>query len=119
MKGKRSTGVMDQGELTGIYCARPQNFAWLLGAGTSRTDGPPKASDIIWDLKGWYYCREEFQEMSRRDIQNEVDRVRIQSFMDSRRFPARWDGSEYTTYFEKIFRDDKERQRRYLRAIVA
>jgi hypothetical protein len=110
---------MDQGELTGIYCARPQNFAWFLGAGASRTAGLPTASDIIWDLKRRYYCREENQEISRQDIQNEAVRARIQSFMDSRGFPARWDDAEYTTYFEKIFGDDKERQRRYLRAILA
>ena len=110
---------MAQGEFTGIYCARPQNFAWFLGAGSSRTAGLPTAADIIWDLKRRYYCQEENQEISRQDVQTEPVRARIQAFMDSRGFPARWDDDEYTTYFEKIFADDHERQRRYLSAILS
>jgi hypothetical protein len=37
------------GQLTGIICQRPQNFAWFLGASASRTVGLPTATDIIWD----------------------------------------------------------------------
>ena len=110
---------MDQGELTGIYCARPQNFAWFIGAGASRSAGLPTATDILWDLKRRYYCREENQQISRQDIQNRAVRTRIQSFMDARGFPAQWDDGEYVTYFEKIFGDDSERQRRYLKAILS
>jgi hypothetical protein len=108
---------MDQSEFTSIFCMRPQNFAWFLGAGTSRTAGLPTANDVIWDLKRRYYCREENQEISRQDIQNKAVKARIQSFMESRGFPAQWAENEYTTYFEKIFKDDKERQRRYLKSI--
>jgi hypothetical protein len=110
---------MDQGELTGIYCTRPQNFAWFLGAGSSRTAGLPTAADIIWDLKCRYYCREENQEISRQDVQTEAVRARIQAFLDSRGFPARWDDNEYTTYFEKIFTDDYELHRQYLKGILS
>jgi hypothetical protein len=56
--------VMDQKQLTTIFCARPQNFAWFLGAGTSRSAGLPTATDIIWDLKRRFYCREENQDIS-------------------------------------------------------
>jgi hypothetical protein len=110
---------MDQGELTGRFCARPQNFAWFLGAGASATAGLPTATDIIWDLKRQYYCREENQDISRQDMQNESIRVRIQGFMESRGFPALWAADEYPAYFEKIFGADKERQRRYLKAILS
>lgn len=34
--------------------------------------------------------------------------------MESRGFPAEWVDKEYETYFEKLFGDDKEKQRRYL-----
>ncbi len=86
---------MDQGEFTSRFCARPQNFAWFLGAGASATAGLPTATDILWDLKRRYYCREENQEISRQDLQNEAVRSKIQSFMESRGFPALWADDEY------------------------
>ncbi|TCO75816.1 SIR2-like protein [Chromatocurvus halotolerans] len=39
--------------------------------------------------------------------------------MDAHGFPELWADHEYTTYFEKIFGDDKERQRQYMSAILA
>ena len=110
---------MNQAEFTSIFCERPQNFAWFLGAGASRTAGLPAATDILWEIKRRYYCREENQELSRQDIQNPAIKDRIQSFMESRGFPPEGAPDEYTTYFEKVFGADKERQRRYLRAILS
>lgn len=110
---------MNQGEFTGVFCARPQNFAWFLGAGASRAAGLPTATDILWDMKRRYYCREENQEITRQDVQNPAVADRIQSFMDSRGFPPHGAANEYSTYFERMFGQDKERQRRYLRAILA
>jgi len=110
---------MDQEKLTSVFCARPQNFAWFLGAGTSRSAGLPTATDIIWDLKRQYYCREENQEITRQDVQNSAVRDRIQSFLEARGFPAQWAEDEYSLYFDKIFGDDKERQRTYLRTILS
>ena len=107
---------MNQGEFTGIYCAKPDSFAWLIGAGASRAAGLPTASDLIWDMKKRYYAREEGQEVSRQDTQNQAVRERIQSFMLSRGFPQQGGEGEYVTYFERIFGDDKERQRKYLAA---
>lgn len=111
--------LMDQGEVTGIFCARPQNFAWFLGAGTSASAGLPTATDILWDLKCRYYCRQENQDISRQDLQNEAVRTKIQSYMESQGFPALWADDEYPAYFERIFGNDKELQRKYLRAILA
>ena len=110
---------MEQGEFVGKYCLRPQNFAWFLGAGTSRAAGLPTAADILWDMKRRYYCREDNQDISRQDIQNEIVKDRIQDFMTSRGFPNLWAEHEYPTYFQKIFGDDKERQRNYLKAILS
>lgn len=110
---------MNQGEFTAIFCARPQNFAWFLGAGASRTAGLPTATDVMWDMKRRYYCREENQDVSRQDIQNDAVKQRIQSFMESRGFPPLWSDGEYPAYFEKIFGDDKERQRKYLKAMLS
>jgi hypothetical protein len=46
-------------------------------------------------------------------------RERIQNFVESRGFPPLWADGEYPAYFEKIFGQDKERQRKYLRAILS
>jgi hypothetical protein len=73
----------------------------------------------MWDLKRRYYCQEENQDISRQDIQAQAVKERIQSFMESRGFPALWSDGEYAAYFEKIFGNDKERQRKYLRAILS
>jgi hypothetical protein len=115
----RESHIMDQGEFTSVFCARPQTFAWFLGAGASATAGLPTARDIIWDLKRRYYCREENQDISRQDMQSVPIRDRIQGFMESRGFPALWAADEYPAYFEKIFGADKERQRCYLKGILS
>lgn len=110
---------MNQAELTDLIVARPQSFGWFIGAGASRMSGLPTATDIIWDLKRRYYCREENQDIARQDLQSDAVTTRIQAFMDSRGFPPLWADHEYTTYFEKIFGDDRVRQRDYLRGILA
>lgn len=110
---------MDQGALTGLFCSRPQNFAWFLGAGASRSAGLPTATDILWLMKRRYYCQEENQDIARQDIQNAAVRTRIQSYMESRGFPSEGADDEYGVYFKKIFADDKERQRRYIKKVLA
>ena len=110
---------MNQADLVARICARPQNFAWFLGAGASRAAGLPTATDIIWDLKRRYYCREENQDIARHDVQNDAVRQRIQSYFDARGFPAAWDDNEYTVYFERIFGSDREQQRQYISDLLA
>lgn len=111
--------MTDQYELTSTFCAKPHQFAWFIGAGTSAVAGLPTAWDIIWDLKRRQYCREQNQDISRQDVQIGAIKARIQSYMLSKGFPSEGDPGEYTTYFQKIFGEDKERQRQYLTAILA
>ncbi|GER05200.1 hypothetical protein JCM17846_28820 [Iodidimonas nitroreducens] len=111
--------LASQSEITALYAARPQNFAFFLGAGASRSAGLATATDIIWDLKRRHYCREENQDISRQDIQSDAVKERIQTYMDAHGFPELWADQEYTTYFEKIFGDDKERQRQYMSAMLS
>src|SRR5216684_2537381 len=106
---------MNQGQLVGLICARPQNFAWFLGAGASHSAGLPTASDLLWLMKRTYYNQEENQGVLAQDLQNPAVRTRIQSFMLSRGFPDEWAPDEYATYFLKIFGDDRERQATYIR----
>ncbi|WP_245460614.1 hypothetical protein [Rhizobium leguminosarum] len=92
--------MTDQYELTSIFCAKPQQFAWFIGAGTSAVAGLPTAWDIIWDLKRRQYCREESQDISRQDVQLGAIRSRIQSYMLSKGYPAEGDPGEYTLTFK-------------------
>ncbi len=122
MKGPWISGSqkgMLQSQLITLITERPSQFAWFLGAGASRTAGLPTAGDIIWDLKRRYYRQEENRDVSPQDIQNDAVRHRIQQFMDSRGFPPQWSDAEYSIYFEKIFGEDRERQRRYLKGILS
>jgi hypothetical protein len=107
------------GEFAALFAQRPSAFAWFIGAGASRMSGLPTAQDVISDLKRQYYCSEEGEEISLQDMHSDAVRDRIQSFMDARGFPPLWSAEEYSGYFDKIFGEDKERQRSYLRRILS
>lgn len=110
---------MEQSDFVRRVVETPGHFAWFLGAGTSQSAGLPTAWDIIWDLKRRYYTTEENQAIPPNDIQNAAVREKIQSFMLAKGFPEEGAPEEYTRYFELIFGDDRERQRRYISAILA
>lgn len=110
---------MDQAELTALICSRPENFAWFLGAGASRSAGLPTATDLLWDMKRRHYCIKENQEVSNQDMQLEPVQAKIQTYLESQGFPTLWADDEYTKCFELIFGDDRERQRKYLKAKLA
>lgn len=110
---------MDQFEFTSLVCSRPQNFAWFLGAGASRSAGLPTATDLLWDMKRRHYCSVENQEISRQEMQVEAVQAKIQSYIESQGFPPLWDNYEYPECFAKIFGEDKERQRKYIKAMLS
>ena len=93
--------TIDQAQLTGIICERPQTFAWFPGAGASRSAGLPTATDIIWDLKRRYCCEQENEDISRQDVHLEAVRSRIQSCIASKGLPTEWAPEEYSTWVEK------------------
>jgi hypothetical protein len=111
--------MVDQFQFVTKFQLKPQQYAWFLGAGTSAVAGLPTATDVIWDLKRRHYCREESQDISPSDVQIIAVRDRVQSFLESHGFPPAGNPSEYTRYFELIFGADRERQRRYLNAILS
>lgn len=98
------------------YIQNAPQIMWFLGAGTSRTAGMPTATDIIWDLKRKYYCREENQNIQQHDINNDSVKRKIQSYMDSKGFPALWSAEEYSFYFDLSFKTDYSEQQKYLGA---
>lgn len=110
---------MNQSEFARVFCERPEAYSWFLGAGASHNANLPTAEDIISDLKRRFYCSEENQKFSTKDLQNVAVRQTVEAYMESRGFPERWAPEEYSTYFETIFGDDRVRQRRYISGILA
>ena len=110
---------MEQSEFVRRVSETPSHFAWFLGAGASQSAGLPTAWDIIWDLKRRFYTSEEDQIIPPNDIQNAAVREKIQSYMASKGFPDEGAPEEYSRYFELIFGDDRERQRRYISSMLA
>ncbi|MCO6427911.1 SIR2 family protein [Nitrosomonas communis] len=96
------------------YVQNASYLMWFLGAGTSRSAGLPTAIDIIWDLKRRYYCRHENQDLQLHDINNNAIKHKIQTYMDSRGFPARWSPEEYSFYFDLMFGNDYQAQQQYI-----
>lgn len=110
---------MKQEDFVIKFCSQPQNFAWFLGAGSSAGCGLPTATDLIWILKRKYYCSYENQEITRHDLQNEAVKSKIQAYMDSQGFPPLWSDEEYSFYFEKIFSEEKEEQRKFIKKALS
>lgn len=106
--------VMKETEFIQHYVAHAPQIMWFLGAGTSRSAGMPTATDIIWDLKRSYYCREERQDIQRHDINKQTIKDKIQQYADSKGFPALWSTEEYSFYFQLMFKDDYAAQQAYL-----
>ncbi len=52
-------------------------------------------------------------------MQNEAVRSTVEAYVKTRGFPERWAPEEYTTYFQTIFGEDRERQRRYIIGMLA
>lgn len=95
------------------------HLMWFLGAGASRSSGLPTATDITWDLKRRYYCREQNQDVQAHDASNKAIQARIQRYMDSKGFPPLWDMSEYSFYFEQTFANDYASQQKYLQEALS
>ena len=103
-------------EFIAHYVQNAPQMIWFLGAGTSRTAGMPTASDITWDLKRRYYCLQENQDIRSHDLNNKAVKDRIQTYFDSKGFPALWSAEEYSFYFELTFGKDYAAQQKYLAA---
>lgn len=105
---------MTQGDFLQHFIQNAPRLMWFLGAGTSRTAGMPTATDIIWDLKRKYYCRQENQDFQTHDINNKAVKARIQNYMDGKGFPGLWSPEEYSFYFDLCFSGNYEAQQKYI-----
>ena len=96
------------------YLQNAQHLMWFLGAGTSRSAGLPTATDIIWDLKRRYYCLYENQDLQSHDVNNRIVKQKIQTYMDSKGYPASDSPEEYPFYFNLTFGNNSAAQQNYI-----
>ena len=96
------------------YLQNAQHLMWFLGAGTSRSAGLPTATDIIWDLKRRHYCLHENQDLQSHDVNNKIVKQKIQTYMDSKGYPASGSPEEYSFYFNLTFGDNYAAQQSYI-----
>ncbi len=96
------------------YLQNAQHLMWFLGAGTSRSAGLPTATDIIWDLKRRHYCLHENQDLQSHDVSNKIVKQKIQTYMDSKGYPASGSPEEYSFYFNLTFGDNYAAQQSYI-----
>lgn len=111
--------MMDQSEFVRKIASKIDKCSWFLGAGFSASANLPTANDIIWDLKKKYFCSEENQNIRENDIQILPIRKKVQEFCESRNFPAEYEADEYSFYFDLLFGNNEEDQRRYLAEILS
>ena len=110
---------MDDSDFIDRFVQNSRQLMWFLGAGSSREAGMPMAIDIIWDLKCRYYCNRENQDIQRHDLGKTSVRHNIQSYMDSRRFPALNSDEEYSFYFSLVFGEDDVKQQAYISEVLS
>lgn len=91
---------------------------WFLGAGASRSANLPTASDLTWALKKRLYCTSENQPYDSYDLNSEAVKSRIQSYMESKGYPTLWSPEEYSFYFELCFKNDYQKQQRYIESAL-
>lgn len=106
--------ILRDTDLIQHFIINAPHMMWFLGAGTSRTAGMPTATDFIWELKRNYYCLQENQDIRKHDINNDAIKKKIQSYMDSKGFPAAWSAEEYSFYFDLTFGSDYAAQQQFL-----
>lgn len=106
--------TLTQQEFIRRFLAKKGLISWLIGAGASVSANMPTASNIVWDLKKKFYCSEENQEFQGNDIQVAPVREKIQSYLDSKGYPAQSSNEEYSFYFKLLFGDDYSKQRDYI-----
>jgi len=110
--------VINQFEFIKKTLPRIDKYSWFLGAGFSASAGLPTAGDVIWDLKKRYYCLHENQIFQNNDLEIQPIKNKVQAFCESRGFPELYADDEYTFYFDLLFGNNLDEQRKYIADIL-
>lgn len=101
-----------------MFCLRPTQYAWLLGAGASAAAGIPTGYAMITDFKKRIFCELSGAKLKEVDADDPLWIKRIDAFLASRSaLPPSNDPTEYAAAFEAVYPTQPDR-RNYIAAAV-
>lgn len=101
-----------------MFCLRPTQYAWFLGAGASAAAGIPTGYAMITDFKKRIFCELSGAKLKEVDADDPLWIDRIEAFLASRSvLPPRNDPTEYAAAFEAIYATPDDR-RNYIASAV-
>jgi NAD-dependent SIR2 family protein deacetylase len=101
-----------------MFCLRPTQYAWLLGAGASAAAGIPTGYAMITDFKKRIFCELSGAKLKEIDADDPLWIQRIDAFLASRSaLPPPNDPTEYAAAFETVYPTQPDR-RNYIAAAV-
>ncbi|WP_254067409.1 SIR2 family protein [Burkholderia sp. L27(2015)] len=96
------------------YCQRPNQLAWLLGAGASASAGIPTGYAMITDFKKRLFCQLSGMKLREVDANDPLWIARIDIFLSTRSvLPPPNDPTEYAAAFEAVY-PTPEARRNYI-----
>lgn len=101
-----------------MFCLRPTQYAWFLGAGASAAAGIPTGYAMITDFKKRIFCELAGVKLREVDADDPLWIDRINSYLESRSdLPPPGDPREYAAAFEAVHPTPEDR-RNYIAAAV-
>lgn len=101
-----------------MFCLKPQQFAWLLGAGASASAGIPTGYAMIQDFKKRLFC--QLSGIGRREVDTNdplwIERMNL-FFRNRAVLPPADDPTEYAAAFEAVFPAPEDR-RKYIEEAI-
>lgn len=94
-----------------MFCLRPTQYAWLLGAGASAAAGIPTGYAMITDFKKRIFCEMSGAKLKEVDADDPLWIQRIDTFLASRSvLPPSNDPTEYAAAFEAVYPTPQDRR---------
>ncbi|MFM0265083.1 SIR2 family protein [Paraburkholderia sediminicola] len=94
-----------------MFCLRPIQYAWFLGAGASAAAGIPTGYAMITDFKKRIFCELSGAKLKEVDADDPLWIERIDVFLASRSvMPPPNDPTEYATAFEAVYPTPEDRR---------
>ncbi|MGF6876970.1 hypothetical protein OKW35_006449 [Paraburkholderia sp. MM5477-R1] len=101
-----------------MFCLRPMQYAWFLGAGASASAGIPTGYAMITDFKKRIFCELSGVKLKDVDADDPLWTERINSYLASHsNLPPAGDPLEYAAAFEAVYPTPDDR-RNYIAAAV-
>ena len=98
-------------QFASTFCLRPEQFAWLLGAGASAAAGIPTGYSMILDFKKRLFCQLSKISLREVDANDPLWQQRIDLFFSTRsELPAPDDPTEYARAFEAVYPTAEDRR---------